>query len=185
MPPQAGFFLLLPSLNSPEHSSCGLAGLGLCWPRCQKEVGARVPLPVTVKPTGGETMNVSKVSELIVTTPNEVGTMGRVFKLISEAGVNVSAFCAYVQEDKGVFRLLTDDNTKVESIVSAAGYETRSGEVVCVQVESQVGTGAEIGSALGDAGIDIQHTYATSAVGGESVAVFKTADNDKAVEILS
>ena len=130
-------------------------------------------------------MKVSKVSELIVTTPNEVGTMGRVFKLISEAGVSVSAFCAWVEDDKGVFRLITEDNAKVESVLQAAGYETRSGEVVCVQVESKVGTGAEIGNKLGDAGIDIQHTYATSAVGGESVAIFKTADDDKAVEVLS
>jgi hypothetical protein len=129
-------------------------------------------------------MKAAKVLELIAITPNEVGTMGRVFKLISEAGVNVSAFCAYVEDDKGVFRLVTDDNAKVESVLSAAGYETRSGEVVRVQVESQVGTAADIGTRLGDAGIDIQHSYATSAEAGESVAIFKTADNDKAVEVL-
>lgn len=130
-------------------------------------------------------MKASKMAELVVSTPNQIGTMGRVFKLISEAGVSVSAFCAWVEDDRGVFRLVTDDNEKAESVLSAAGYETRSGEVVCVQVESRVGTGAEIGTKLGDAGIDIQHTYATSAVGGESVAVLKTADNDKAVEVLS
>ncbi len=130
-------------------------------------------------------MNASKVAELIVTTPNEIGTMGRVFKLIAEAAVNVSAFCAYVEDDKGLFRLVSDDNAKLESVLQAAGYETRSAGVVCVQVESKVGTGAEIGSKLGDAGIDIQHTYATSAMAGESVAIFKTADDDKAIEVLS
>jgi len=130
-------------------------------------------------------MNVSKMGELVVTTPNEVGTMGRVLKLISDAGVSVSAFCAYVQEDKGVFLLVTEDNAKAESVLQAAGYETRSDEVVCVQVESKVGTGAGIGTKLGDAGVDIQYTYATSAEGGESIAIFKTADNDKAVEALS
>jgi len=129
-------------------------------------------------------MKASKVAELIVTTPNEVGTMGRVFKLIAEAGVSVRAFCAYVQEDKGVFLLVTDDNAKAESVLNAAAYETRSSEVVSVQVESRVGTGAEIGTKLGDAGIDIQHTYATSAVGGESVAILKTADDDRALEVL-
>ncbi len=130
-------------------------------------------------------MKASKVAELVVTTPNEVGTMGRVFKLIAEAKVNVSAFCAYVLEDKGVFRLVTDDNAKVEKVVKAAGYETRSGEVLRIQVESNVGTGAEMGTKLGTAGIDIHHSYATSAAKGESVAIFKTADNDKAVKVLS
>ena len=130
-------------------------------------------------------MKVSKVVELVVTTPNVVGTMGKVFNLIAEAGVNVSAFCAYVQEEKGVFLLITDDNDKVESVLSAAGYETRSDEVVCVQVPSEVGTGAEIGTKLGDAGIDIRYCYATTGESGESVAIFQTADNDKAVEVLS
>jgi hypothetical protein len=130
-------------------------------------------------------MKASKVAELIVTTPNEIGTMGKVFKLIAEAAVNVSAFCAYVEDDKGVFRLVSDDNAKVESVLQAAGYDTRSGEVVSVQVESKVGTAAEIGTKLGDAGIDIRHTYATSATAGESVAIFKTADNDKAIKVLS
>jgi hypothetical protein len=130
-------------------------------------------------------MRVSKVSELIVTTPNVVGTMAKVFKLISEAGVNVPAFCAYVQDDKGVFLLVTDDNPKVGSVLSDAGYETRSDGVVCIQVESRVGTGAEIGTKLGDAGIDIRYCYATTGESGESFAIFQTADNDKAVEVLS
>lgn len=130
-------------------------------------------------------MKASKVAELILTTPNEIGTMERVFKLIAEAAVNVSAFCAYVEDDKGVFRLVSDDNAKLESVLQAAGYETSSDEVVCVQVESKIGTGAEIGSKLGDAGIDIQYSYATSAMAGESVAIFKTADDDKAIEVLS
>ncbi len=130
-------------------------------------------------------MKASKLAELIVTTPNIVGTMGRVFKLIAEAGVNVSAFCAYVEQDKGVFRLISENNAKVEKVLKAAGYETRSSEVVGVQTESKVGTGAEIGKKLGNAGIDIQHSYATSAIEGESVVIFKTADNDKAVKVLS
>ncbi len=130
-------------------------------------------------------MKASKVAELIVTTPTEIGTMGKVFKLIAEVAVNVSAFCAYVQEDKGVFLLVTDDNAKVEDVLKAAGYDTRSEEVVCVQVESKVGTAAEIGVKLGDAGIDIRYIYATSAAAGESVAIFRTADNDKAIEVLS
>jgi len=129
-------------------------------------------------------MKASKVEELIATTPNEIGTMGRVFKLIAQAGVSVQAFCAYVQEDKGVFCLVTDNNAKAENVLKAAGYEIRSDEVVRVQVESKIGTGADIGTKLGDAGIDIQYSYATSAVEGESVAIFKTADNDKAVKVL-
>jgi hypothetical protein len=129
-------------------------------------------------------MEVSKVPELIVTTPNEIGTMGKVFKLVAEAGVSVSAFCAYVQEDKGVFLLITDDNAKAQSVLSAAGYETRSDEAVRVQVKSEIGTGAELGTKLGDAGVDIRYCYATSAEAGESVAIFQTADNDAAVEAL-
>jgi hypothetical protein len=130
-------------------------------------------------------MNVSKVPELIVTTPNVPGTMGKVFKLIADSGLNVEAFCAYVQEGKGVFLLVADDAAKADSVLSAAGYETRASEAVRVQVESKLGTGAEIGTKLGDAGVDIRYAYATTGETGESIAIFQTVDNDKAVEVLS
>jgi hypothetical protein len=130
-------------------------------------------------------MKVSKVFELIVTAPNKIGTMGKVFKLIADIGVNVGAFCAWAEGDKGIFRLVTDNNGKVQNVLQAAGYETRTQEVLRVQTESKIGVGAEVGRKLGDAGVDIQHTYATSAVSGESVCILKTADDDKAVHVLS
>jgi hypothetical protein len=130
-------------------------------------------------------MKASKVSELIVTAPNKIGTMGKVFKLIADIGVNVSAFCAWIEGDKGIFRLVTDNNANVENVLRAAGYETRSQEAIRVQTESKIGVGSEVGKKLGDAGVDIQHTYATSAVSGESVCILKTADDDKAVHVLS
>lgn len=130
-------------------------------------------------------MNVSKISELIVSTPNKIGTMGKVFKLIADVGVNVSAFCAWVEGDKGMFRLVTDNNANVQNVLQAAGYETRTQEAIRVQTVSKIGVGAEVGKKLGDAGVDIKHTYATSAVNGESVCILKTADDERAVHVLS
>lgn len=130
-------------------------------------------------------MNVSKISELIVSTPNKIGTMGKVFKLIADVGVNVSAFCAWVEDDKGMFRLVTDNNANVQNVLQAAGYETRTQDAIRVQTESKIGVGAEVGKKLGDAGVDIKHTYATSAVNGESVCILKTADDEKALHVLS
>lgn len=129
-------------------------------------------------------MNVSKISELIVSTPNKIGTMGKVFKLIADVGVNVSAFCAWVEGDKGMFRLVTDNNANVQNVLQAAGYETRTQEAIRVQTESKIGVGAEVGKKLGDAGVDIKHTYASSAVNGESVCILKTADDEKALHVL-
>lgn len=130
-------------------------------------------------------MSVTKISELIVSTPNKIGTMGKVFKLIADVGVNVKAFCAWVEGDKGMFRLVTDNNANVQNVLQAAGYETRTQDAIRVQTESKIGVGAEVGKKLGDAGVDIKHTYATSAVNGESVCVLKTADDEKALHVLS
>ena len=130
-------------------------------------------------------MKVSKDTQLVVTTPDEVGTMGKVFKALADAGVNVRAYCAYGAEGKGHFYLLTEDNTAAEKAMTGLGYDVKTEEVVAVQTEDKPGTGAQLGTKLGDAGVNITFSYATSTGTGEFLAVFSTSDNDKAVTALS
>ena len=130
-------------------------------------------------------MGAKKVQEVTVSTPNEVGTMGKVFNLIAEGGVNVKSFVAYVMSNQGIFKLITSDNAKVAGVMEGAGYTAEMTDVVAVTCADAIGTGADLGTKLGAAGVNIDYAYATGAGGGEAVAVFSVDDVDKAVKALS
>jgi hypothetical protein len=130
-------------------------------------------------------MGAEKVQEVTVKTPNEVGTMGKVFGAIAQAGINVRSFVAYAMQNEGIFKLITSDNAKAAQLMEDAGYTAELGDVALVTCPDAIGSGADMGKKLGAAGVNIDYTYATGTGGGEAIAVFAVDDVDKAVQALA
>lgn len=128
--------------------------------------------------------NVKLELELHVITPNEPGILGRVLGTLANSKVNLKALKARSVKDKGVFMLLTSDNKKAETCLKALGYKVTTNEVVTVLMDDRIGAGAEIGALLGNAVIDIDYCYGSSAGVGKALLVFKTSDNKKALDTL-
>jgi hypothetical protein len=128
--------------------------------------------------------NVKLATELHVITPNEPGILGRVLGTLANSGINLLALNARSVEDKGVFLLLTSNNKKAETCLKTLGYEVTANEVLTVLMDDRVGAGAEIGALLGNAVIDIDYCYGSSAGMGKALLVFRTSDNKKALETL-
>ena len=122
--------------------------------------------------------------ELHVITPNEPGILGRVLGTLANAGVNLKALNAYSEGKKGVFLLVTSDNKKAQKCLKILGYEVTSNQVVTILVQDRIGAGSEIGALLGNAVIDVEYCYGSSAGVGKVLLVFKTSDDRKAVETL-
>lgn len=128
--------------------------------------------------------NVKQETELYVITPNETGILGRVLGTLANARVNLKALCARSEKKKGIFLLITSDNKKAEKALKELGYEVKTNKIVTVEIDDRIGAGAEIGALLGNAAIDIDYCYGTSAEGVIALLVFQTSDNKKAVETL-
>ncbi len=128
--------------------------------------------------------SVEESTELHVITPNDPGVLGRVLGTLANAGVNLKALCAYSQEDKGHFLLITADNKRAEKCLKAIGYKVKTNKVVTIEIGDRIGAGAEIGALLGNAVIDVEHCYGTSAGVGRALLVFKTNNSRKALETL-
>lgn len=122
--------------------------------------------------------------ELQVITPNEPGILGRVLGTLANAGVNLKALNAYSDEKKGIFLLVTSDNKKAQKCLKIMGYEVSSNQVVTILIEDRIGAGSEIGALLGNAVIDVDYCYGSSAGVGKVLLVFKTSDDKKAIETL-
>ncbi|MBD3413746.1 MAG: hypothetical protein GF421_04845 [Candidatus Aminicenantes bacterium] len=128
--------------------------------------------------------NVKLEKELTVTTANEPGVLGRVLGTLANAGVNLKALCAYSEKDRGTFLLVTSNAEKAKKSLQAIGYDVTANDVVTVLIDDRIGAGAEIGALLGNAIIDINYCYGSSAELGKALLVFQTTDNKKALETL-
>lgn len=128
--------------------------------------------------------NVNIETELEVITPNEPGLLGRILGTLANSGVNLKALNVYTEKDKGIFLILTSNNKKAEKCLKALGYEVKTSKVVTVLIDDRIGAGAEIGALLGNAVIDIEYCYGSSAGIGKALLVFKASDNKKAFDTL-
>ncbi len=133
---------------------------------------------------GNKVPDVKLETELHVITPNEPGILGRVLGTLANSGINLKALHARSYESKGIFWILTSDNSKAKKCLKALGYEVSTNSVITVAIEDRVGAGAEIGALLGNAIIDIDYCYGSSAGIGKALLVFNTSDNKKAFDTL-
>lgn len=127
---------------------------------------------------------VNHATELLVITPNEPGIMGRVLSTLANAGINLLALNAQADLDRGVFTLVTSDNLKAEKCLKALHYQVESRAVLTVLIGDRIGAGAEIGALLGNAVVDVEHCYGSSAGVGKALLVIRTNDNRKAYDTL-
>ncbi|MDH5661839.1 MAG: hypothetical protein OEY92_02465 [Elusimicrobiota bacterium] len=126
----------------------------------------------------------NKVNHLIVETPDEVGMMAKVCSAISDEEVNIRALCAYAEEGKGYFMLLTDDNAKAEQALKSAGFAVSQEEAVAVELENEVGAAKRMAKKLADAGVNLKKCYGSTGDGKMALIVFTSDDNEKAVRAL-
>ena len=129
-------------------------------------------------------ISVNEDTELTVTTPDEPGIFGRVPGTLANAGINVKAIYLYSETDRSHFHLITSDAKKAETALRTLGYKVKSKKVVTVLFTDRIGAGAEIGALLGNAVIDIQYSYGSSAGEGKTLIVFHTSNNRKAIDTL-
>ena len=126
----------------------------------------------------------NKVNHLIVETSDEVGMMAKVCSAISDAGVNIRALCAYAEEGKGYFMLLTDDNARAEQALKSAGFTVSQEEAVAVELENEVGAAKKVTQKMASAGVNLKYCYGSTGNGTMALLVFNSSDNEKAIRTL-
>jgi hypothetical protein len=128
--------------------------------------------------------NIKADEVLYVITPDEPGIYGRVLGTLANAGVNLRAVSVHSEGRHGIFKLLTADNAKAAKALKCLGYKVTVEKVITSEIGDRIGAGAEIGALLGNAVIDIEYCFGSSAGVGDALLVFKTNNNKKAIETL-
>ncbi|MHC4983778.1 MAG: ACT domain-containing protein [Planctomycetota bacterium] len=127
----------------------------------------------------------AKIAEqLKIQVADKVGKLAEITQALKDAGVNIIAANAWVQEGQGFMYLLADDADKASKALDPVVDRCdTAGRVVCLKVPNTPGALNEVATKLADAGIAIKLCYATTA-GNEAMIVLDTSDNAKAGELI-
>lgn len=126
-----------------------------------------------------------KIQQLVVITPNEVGTLEKICAAIREVEGGLSHICASTLGQDARFMLNTHEPGKVRDAIEKLEYDVEVVEVVEVELENVTGSLEPIAARLSKANVDIEFFYGTSADGKKATCVMATNDNDRAVEVIS
>jgi hypothetical protein len=119
--------------------------------------------------------------EFTVRLEKRPGTLGKMAKVLGDAGVNIEGMQAMVCGGEGIVQLVTSDPDGASKALDAAGIEYTSREVLLLKLANEPGTLARAARAMGEAGVDLDATYVT--MGGQ--VVFGTADLAGARKVAS
>jgi len=124
--------------------------------------------------------------EVVVRVENAVGTLDEIAKIVSDRGANLLATCAWVEGDRAVVHLVTDDHRRVLEALAARYVDVREADVVISEAPHKPGMLRRATDRLAAGDIDIHHFYATASMAQDQcLFVFATANNDRAVVLLN
>jgi hypothetical protein len=125
-----------------------------------------------------------KEVEISVRVGNRPAALQEVLSTLTSRGLNVLAYCTYTERDDVVILLVTDDALIAKDALQRAGFSCKANSVVLVGASHELGSTAIIGAHLGLSGVEILYSYASWLGGNQSIAVFKTTDDERAIQAL-
>jgi hypothetical protein len=125
-----------------------------------------------------------KEVEIAVRVGNRPTAAPEVLSTLAARGLNVLAHCTYTERDDLVILLVTDNALLAKDALQNAGFSCKANSVVLVDASHELGSAAIIGAHLGLSGVEILYSYASWLGGDQSIAVFKTTDDERAIQAL-
>lgn len=125
--------------------------------------------------------------EVSVRVLNDIGILAQLTKIVADKGVNIRAAAAWVEdENKGVVRLVTDDNLRAVDALRTHNYAPEEIDSIEVLMHHSPGMLSSICSTIGNGGINIKYLYASAPVSDETcLAVLSTDNNEHALVLLN
>ncbi len=132
-------------------------------------------------------VSVKHCKEISVRVLNDIGILAQLTRIVADKGVNIRAAAAWVEdENKGVVRLVTDDNLRAVDALRAHNYAPEEISSVEVLMHHSPGMLGSICDRIGCGGINIHYLYASAPVSDETcLVVLGTDNNERALVLLN
>ncbi len=108
------------------------------------------------------------IKQISIFSENRPGRLASIAHALGEEKINILAFSIAEANGFGVVRALVDHPEEAFEKLSALGFNVAFTDVIAVQMKDKPGGLYEIAKVLGDAGVNIEYSYAYS---GKDAAV--------------
>lgn len=123
------------------------------------------------------------IQQLSIFLENKSGRLNEVAKILSAAGVNMSAFSIADTSDFGILRVIVSDPEKAVAVLKEKFISASLTQVVCLKCPDQSGALSKALDILDGEGIVIEYMYAFS-VGSSATVVIRPGSVDQCISAL-
>ena len=124
------------------------------------------------------------VQQISVFLENKSGSLAKVFRTLSDAGIQLITSTLADTADYGVCRILCDNPEKAYSVLSKEGFSVTKTEVFAIVLDDRPGRAADAIACFAEGGISISYLY-SFLYEGKGVLVFRTSDIEKAAALIA
>ena len=126
-----------------------------------------------------------KLKQLSVYLENRSGSVMELTAALADANINIRAFSIADTTDFGIARMiLADDEERALSELVSRGFLAKINKVIAARLDDSPGSFHRVVSAITNAGISIEYSYAFFAPDSTPYAIIRTSDNTPAIEAL-
>ena len=121
------------------------------------------------------------IRQISVFSENRPGRLAAIAHALEEERVNIFAFSIAEASGFGVVRALVDRPEKAHARLTEDGFNVAFTDVIAVRMRDEPGGLYEIARLLGDAGVNIEYSYAYSGPDG-AVLILRVDRPEEAIE---
>jgi hypothetical protein len=123
--------------------------------------------------------------EIIVRTTNEIGSLARIIRILSDMGINLLSTVVKTDGEETSIHLVTNSQTFARDALRKADFTVEERDILVVELPHHPGFLCRVSEALARKEIAIDELYATVPYNGRTgLVVLCCSDNDRALQAL-
>lgn len=122
------------------------------------------------------------VKQLSVFLENKPNSLNQMLQVLTEHGINMTAFCVADSVDYGIVRFCVGRPELAHNILKDNGYNVRITDVVCIEVPHESGGLHKAIRLISENGININYMYAFTD-GGTAKVVIRCDSTERLTEL--
>jgi hypothetical protein len=126
-----------------------------------------------------------KTVQLSVSMENSPGQLGRLCRVLTQAGVNIKGLTVSDASDVSIIRLIVSNPKAAQKALREAGLPFVPQEVLIMELEDKPGALEEVAFRLAEAGINVQYIYGSTASAGTARLILRVSEVDRAKQVLA
>ncbi len=125
------------------------------------------------------------LQEIIVLTTNEIGTLAKVIRILSDMGINILSVVVKTDGSETEIHLITNSQSFARNALRKADFNVEERSVLIVEIPHHPGFLCRVSEALARKEIAIDELYATVPLEGKSgIVVLTCSSNERALQAL-